>query len=88
MADADFHVFYAPGPGELDVTIDEVPEALDIAFRVLNADYSEIQYWIAAPRPGGVTTGTVAIPAAGWYWMEVRDGSNDARSPEAFRITR
>ena len=88
LNDADFHVFYAPGPGALDVAITDVPETLDISFRVLNADYAEIQYWIAAPRPGGDTTGTVTIPAAGWYWMEIRDGYNDARSPQPFRITR
>ena len=58
------------------------------ALHGINADYAEIQYWIAAPRPGGDTTGTVTIPAAGWYWMEIRDGNNDARSPEAFRVTR
>lgn len=86
--DGDYHVFYAPGPGLLDVTIDQVPENLDVNFRVLNADYTEIQYWIPPPRPGGDTTGTVTIPAAGWYWMELRDGSNDARSPEPFRVTR
>jgi hypothetical protein len=86
--DADWHVFYAPGPGELDVTIDEVPENLDISFRLLNADKAEIQYWIAAPRPGGETTGTVTIPSAGWYWMELRDGGDSDRSPSPFRVTR
>ena len=86
--EADWHVFYAPGPGALDVTIDEVPEALDIAFRVLNADRADMTGWITAPRLGGVTTGTVTLPGAGWYWMEIRDGSNDARSPLPFRVTR
>ena len=86
--DADWHVFYAPSAGELDVEIAEVAENLDIAFHVLNAERSEIQYWISAPRPGGVTTGTVAIPAPGWYWMELRDGNNDERSPQPFRVSR
>jgi hypothetical protein len=88
IRDGDYHVFYADGPGELDVTIEGVPEALDISFRILNAEEQEIQYWINAPRPGGVTTGTVAIPAAGWYWMEIRDGNNDARSPQPFTVKR
>jgi hypothetical protein len=88
IGDGDWHVFYADGAGELDVEIDGVPEVLDISFRVLNAEESEIQYWINAPRPGGVTTGTVTIPAAGWYWMEVRDGNNDARSPLPFTVKR
>lgn len=86
--DADWHVFYAPSAGELDVEIDEVAENLDIAFRVLNAERAEIEYWISAPRPGGVTTGTVAIPAPGWYWMELRDGNSDERSTQAFKVTR
>jgi len=30
----------------------------------------------------------VTLPGAGWYWMEIRDGSNDARSPLPFRVTR
>jgi hypothetical protein len=88
VGDGDWHVFYADGPGELDVEIDGVPENLDVAFRVLNADRAEIQYWINAPRQGGVTDGTVSIPAAGWYWMEIRDGNNDARSPQTFTVKR
>lgn len=86
--DADWHVFYAPSAGELDVEIDEVAENLDVAFRVLDAERSEIQYWISAPRPGGVTTGTIPIPAPGWYWMELRDGNNDERSTQPFKVSR
>ena len=88
LGDGDWHVFYAPAAGELEVEIDDVPENLDVSFRVLDAERTEIQYWINAPRPGGVTTGTVSLPKAGWYWMEIRDGSNDARSPEAFVVRR
>jgi hypothetical protein len=88
LGDGDWHVFYAPAGGELDVEIDEVPENLDVAFRVLDAERNEIQFWIAAPRPGGLTTGTVPLPRAGWYFMEIRDGSNDARSPAPFIIRR
>lgn len=86
--DADWHVFYAPSAGELDVEIEEVADNLDIAFRLLDAERNEIQYWINAPRPGGVTTGTVAIPAPGWYWMELRDGSSDERSTQPFWVNR
>jgi hypothetical protein len=88
LGDADWQVFYAPGPGNLDVAITQVPETLDIAFRVLSAERAEIQYWVAAPRPGGDNTATIAIPAAGWYWMEIRDGNNDARSPKPFKVSR
>jgi hypothetical protein len=55
---------------------------------VLDADQREIQYWVNAPRPGGVTTGSVAIPAAGWYWLQVQAANGDGRSPQPFRVTR
>jgi uncharacterized caspase-like protein len=88
LADGDWQVFYAEAAGELDVEITGVPENLDISFRVLDAERAEIQYWINAPRPGGDTSGTVALPHAGWYWMEIRDGNNDARSPLPFTVKR
>jgi hypothetical protein len=88
VGDADWQVFYAPGAGHLDVSVTEVPAELDVVFRVLNAERSEIQSWVAPPRAGGDTTATVAVPAAGWYWMELRDGNNDARSPAPFRVSR
>lgn len=86
--DADWHAVYAPGPGRLDVTIDEVPENLNVAFRVFNADQQVVANWITAPREGGVTTGAVDLPAAGWYRLEFRDGNDDQRSPLPFRIRR
>ena len=44
--------------------------------------------WIGPPRPGGETTGSLKLEKPGWYWMEIRDSANDARSPRPFRITR
>lgn len=86
--DGDWHVFYAEKPGTLDVAITGVPAELDIAFRVLDADRNEVQSWVNAPRPGGDTTGSVSLPHTGWYWMEIRDSYNDARSPLPFTVTR
>jgi hypothetical protein len=86
--EADWNVFYAPGAGTLNVSIDEVPAELDVAFRVLDGDQRDMTGWIPAPRPGGLTTGSVKLERAGWYWMEIRDGGNDARSPAPFRIVR
>jgi hypothetical protein len=88
IGDADWQVFYAPTAGELDVEIDEVAENLDISFRILDAERTEIQYWINAPRRGGQTTGNVSLPRAGWYFMEIRDAGNDARSPAPFVVRR
>ena len=86
--EADWHLLYAPEPGTLGVAIDEVPEELDVVFRILNSDQADLTGWIVPPRPGGVTTGSIALEKAGWYWMEIRDGGNDARSPAPFRISR
>jgi hypothetical protein len=86
--DGDWHVFYAPGPGMLNVSVDEVPEVLDVALRVLDSDQRDLTGWIIPPRPGGETTGTVKLERPGWYWMEIRDSYNDARSPKPFRVTR
>jgi hypothetical protein len=86
--DADWHVFYVPAAGTLDVAVDEVPEALDVVVRILDGDQRDLSGWIVPPRPGGVTTGSLKLERPGWYWMEIRDGSNDARSPQPFRVTR
>jgi hypothetical protein len=88
VRDADWHVFYADGPGWLDVEISGVPENIDAYYRLLNAERTEIQYWVGPPSVGGVTTGSTQIPAAGWYWMEIRDGNDDARSPIPFTVKR
>ena len=77
-----------PSPGTLDVLVDEVPEALDIAVRVVDGDQRDLTGWIVPPRPGGETTGSLKLEKTGWYWMEIRDSYNDARSPKPFRITR
>ena len=86
--DTDWHYFYVPSPGQLSVVIDQVPEELDIAFRALDANAKVLRNWVRGPRKGGVTEGTVHFPAAGWYWLDIRDGGDDARSPQSFRIRR
>jgi hypothetical protein len=86
--DGDWEVFYVPAAGKVGVTVDEMPEVLDVVVRILDSDQRDLTGWIAPPRPGGVTSGNVAIEKPGWYWMEIRDGSNDARSPNPFKITR
>lgn len=88
LGDADWHVFYVPQPGTLDVTIDSVPEELDVTYRIFDGDQRDLTGWIPAPRKGGVTTGSTKLESPGWYWMEIRDAYNDARSPQPFRVTR
>jgi hypothetical protein len=77
--DVDWLRFEVDHPGELRIAAHEVPEKLDIAFRVYNHDKVVIADWIVAPRPGGDTTATVDLPAAGTYTIEVADGHHDQR---------
>jgi len=88
VGDADWQVVRVQEPGMLAVTIDQVPPELDLAFRVLDGDQHDLTGWIVPPRKGGDTSGTAKLEHPGWYWIEVRDGGNDARSPKPFRINR
>jgi uncharacterized caspase-like protein len=88
VGDADLFSVLVERPGTLDIEIDQVPEALDVAFRVLDASGGTIANWVSAPRPGGVTTGSASFARPGEYYIEVRDGRNDARDPAPFRIRR
>ena len=88
VGDADWQVVRVSEPGMLAVTIDQVPAELDVVFRVLDGDQRDLTGWIAPPRKGGDTYGKARLEHPGWYWIEVRDGANDARSPKPFRIVR
>lgn len=86
--DADWYVVYASGPGRLDLWAEDVPENLDVAMRVLDADQRDLTGWLVPPKPGGVTSGGVDLAAAGWYRLEIRDSYDDQRSPKPFKIRR
>jgi hypothetical protein len=88
ISSATWQVLYAPGPGELSVTVDQVPDTLDVVFHVLDADQRDLTGWVVPPRKGGDTSGKVRLDRAGWFWIEFRDGGNDARSVQPFRVTR
>ena len=72
----------------LNVTLDQVPEQLTLAFRVLDGNQRDLTGWVAGPRKGADTVGKAKLDKPGWYWIEIRDASNSGRSPLPFRITR
>ena len=85
--DHDWFEFSTDAPGALLVASAPVPEAIDGTFRLLNADGVEQVYWIAAPRPGGDTVAVLDLPKPGVYYLEIADGTNDARSTEPLTLT-
>ena len=86
--DVDYLYFYVPRAGALDLLADQVPDNLDIYFRLYNADGGVVRDWIGPNRVGGDVIGTAEIPGPGWYWLLVKDGSDDASNIDPYRITR
>jgi len=84
--DADWYRISAGRPGNLNLHISESPPDLDMSMRVWNNEKQAISGWLGPLRAGGEAIGEVAIPGAGIYFIEVRDGSNDNRSPLAYRL--
>jgi hypothetical protein len=86
--DSDWYRVDVDEQGELRLSITEVPKDLDVVFRVWNAEHQSMTSWFAPLRAGGETEGSVDLPAAGSYVIEVRDGNNNARSiiPYALRL--
>ena len=85
--DADWYRVSTVRSGSLAVQISESPVNLDMVMRVWNDEKRTISGWIAPLRVGGETTGEVAIPEAGIYLIEVRDGRDDDRSVKQYRLT-
>lgn len=84
LSDVDFYVFAAKRQGELTVMFSEMPDELNMAFRVLSAQGSLVTNWQTAPAFGEGFTANADISAAGTYFLEVRDGSNNARSAASY----
>ena len=80
--DHDWFRIEVPSAGELSAIVDPSPEELDIHFRFWNADRDVLRDWVAPYRQGGVTEGFADLPAAGTYFVQIVDGSDNARSIE------
>src|SRR5262249_26742355 len=82
LGDADWFRLAIEQPGELAVSIDEGPKTLDLVVRVLDGDLRDLTGWIQPYAKGGLTEGFADLRTPGAYYLEVRDGGNDARSIE------
>jgi hypothetical protein len=85
--DADWYRLEVEHHGELRVVASDVPEALDVNFRAWNADHKAMTGWFSPPRPGADTEAVIDLPEPGAYYLELRDGHDDSRAPEAFEVT-
>jgi hypothetical protein len=84
--DDDWYAFEAPGHGELQVVVSNVPMELDIAFRLWNSNKDVLTNWYAPLAKGGNTEAVIDLPAAGRYFLEVSDGNDDARSVQPYHL--
>ncbi|MDF0600601.1 PPC domain-containing protein [Psychromarinibacter sp. C21-152] len=84
--DADFYRIAFAERGVVKVRIPAMPEELDMSFRVLAPDGTEVSGWTSAPRAGASWEGEADIPAAGTYILEVRDRYNNARSAASYTM--
>ena len=66
--------------------MDQVAPELDVIVRIWNADKSAISGWLKPEDKGGNTSGTVELPEAGRYYIEVRDNYDDARALAQYRL--
>ncbi len=85
--EADWYCFIAPHQGELTASITDTPAALDMVLRVWDDEKNVLTGWYAPLNQGGETHAQFDLKSAGRHCLEVRDGSNDARSIEPYTLT-
>lgn len=86
QGDVDWYTFVINHQGELRMAITNVAATLDINVRVWNANKEAISNWIAPLAKGGNTSGFLDLPTAGRYYLEVHDGSDDARASQPYML--
>ena len=87
IGDADWFYFTSGAAGVLNVASPSPPKDLDLAIRLLDAERRVVSDWKVAPRQGGHLDTGIDLPAPGAFWLEVRDGTNDATSQDAATLT-
>jgi hypothetical protein len=78
--DGDIYRVDLAHQGELTVTFNASPDELNMAFRVLNQSGAQVWGWQGATNAGDLYSGWADIATPGIYFVEVRDGSSNARS--------
>ena len=86
VGDGDWFYFNVGAAGVLTVRAEHQPAEIDLAVRMLDADRRVVSDWKATPRPGGVLDVSFDVPAAGAYWLEIRDGYNDGHAPQPIDV--
>ena len=84
--DADYYAVDVPAQGAMTVALTGSPENLDMSFRVLNDNLEVITGWFGPLSKGGDNIQVIDIGVPGRYYLEVRDGRNDERSPNPYQI--
>lgn len=86
IGDADFYKVQAARQGRLTVSFPGSPTALDMAFRVIDANGGEIDGWQASPEMGKPFSASVDLRTPGDYVIEVRDSYNSARDAAPYQM--
>jgi hypothetical protein len=84
--DSDWYRVDVDEQGALDIAISDVPENLDMNFRVWTSDKNYYTGWHAPLAPGGENRAVVDLVAPGSYILEVRDGRDDGRSMDSYTL--
>ena len=86
VGDVDYYAVNLPRQGELTVSFPVAPPGANMAFRVRNETGAVVRDWQTSPQDGAAFTAIVDIKAPGLYYVEVRDGSDNARSALPYEL--
>jgi len=85
--DEDWYTIQADGQSEVRVAITKVPPDMDIGLRFWSANRDPLTDWFRPLAKGGDTNGTIDLPAAGRYLLEVAAGNGEERSVQPYTIS-
>ncbi|MGD9851981.1 MAG: PPC domain-containing protein [Nitrospirales bacterium] len=86
-AEADWYRVQIPSAGFYNVNITNMPQELDVAFQVIGPEQALLRSWISPSKIGQDNLAVVQFPGPGTYYLELRDGHNNARSIKPYTLT-